>query len=139
MTIIQRACGDRQLCFRASSAPRADKPARPIRPKKRVCGGSALTFPNYLLSFKKKRGYVDMPKIQFRTDKATKLECAALFDKLGLSMPDAINLFLRQSLLHGGLPFEVKVPRYNQTTPADSAGTEQSKGKDGKGIEEQDA
>jgi DNA-damage-inducible protein J len=77
-----------------------------------------------------------MPTIQFRTDEATKLECSALFNTLGLSMSDAINLFLRQSLLRGGLPFEVKVPRYNSVTIAALADMEQSKGK---GIKGQDA
>ena len=76
-----------------------------------------------------------MPTIQFRTDEATKLECSALFNQLGLSMSDAINLFLRQALLHGGLPFEVKVPRYNPATLAALADMEQGKGK---GIKGQD-
>jgi antitoxin component of RelBE/YafQ-DinJ toxin-antitoxin module len=30
-------------------------------------------------------------------------------------------MFLRQSILHGGLPFEIKIPKYNDVT--------QSKGK----------
>jgi DNA-damage-inducible protein J len=77
-----------------------------------------------------------MPTIQFRTDETTKLECGALFNKLGLSMSDAINLFPRQSLLQGGLPFEVKAPRYNQATLAALADMEDSKGK---GIKGQDA
>ena len=76
-----------------------------------------------------------MPTIQFRTDKSTKHECSVLFTRLGLSMSDAINLFLRQTLLHGGLPFEVKLPGYNSTTLAAIADMEQSKGK---GIKGQD-
>ena len=76
-----------------------------------------------------------MPTIQFRTDESTKHECGELFNRLGLSMSDAINLFLRQTLLHGGLPFEVKLPSYNSTTLAALADMEQSKGK---GIKGQD-
>jgi DNA-damage-inducible protein J len=76
-----------------------------------------------------------MPTIQFRTDESTKHECSALFNKLGLSMSDAINLFLRQTLLHGGLPFEVKLPSCNSVTIAALADMEQSKGK---GIKGQD-
>lgn len=31
-------------------------------------------------------------------------------------MTDAVNMFLRQSLMVGGLPFELKQPRYNDVT-----------------------
>ena len=68
-----------------------------------------------------------MTTIQFRTDEATKNECGALFNRLGLSMTDAINIFLKQAVMHGGLPFEVKVPRYNATTLAALQDMEQSK------------
>ncbi|GHV06000.1 addiction module antitoxin RelB [Campylobacterota bacterium] len=70
-----------------------------------------------------------MSTIQFRTDEATKSECGALFSQLGLSMTDAINIFLKQAIMHGGLPFEVKVPRYNATTIAALDDMEQSKAK----------
>ena len=32
----------------------------------------------------------------------------------GLDMSGAVNLFLRQCVLRGGLPFAVEMPRYNQ-------------------------
>lgn len=51
-----------------------------------------------------------MPTVQFRTDEATKVKAAAIFGHLGITMSDAINMFLRQAILHGGLPFEVKIP-----------------------------
>ncbi len=70
-----------------------------------------------------------MPTVQFRTDDATKTQAGAVFQQLGITMSDAINMFLRQSILHGGLPFELKIPRYNQTTLAAIADMEQSKGK----------
>jgi len=38
-------------------------------------------------------------------------------------------MFLHQSILHGGLPFELKVPKYNKTTLSALADMEQSKGK----------
>ena len=44
-------------------------------------------------------------------------------------MSDAINMFLHQSILYGGLPFELKIPKYNKTTIAALADMEQSKGK----------
>jgi DNA-damage-inducible protein J len=33
-------------------------------------------------------------------------------------MTDAVNIFLRQSLMVGGLPFEVKQPHFNRETEA---------------------
>ena len=55
---------------------------------------------------------------------------------LGITMSDAVNMFLRQTILHGGLPFELKIPKYNQTTLNALADMEQSKfkGKKGKDI-----
>ena len=76
-----------------------------------------------------------MSTIQFRTDDVTKVQSAAIFKQLGITMSDAINMFLRQSILHGGLPFELKIPKYNEVTLAALADMEQSKGK---GISGQD-
>ncbi len=47
--------------------------------------------------------------INIRTDKELKDNCEKLFESLGLNMSTAINIFLRQSLRAGGLPFEVKL------------------------------
>ena len=69
-----------------------------------------------------------MPTIQFRTDDTTKIQSNELFKQLGITMSDAINMFLRQSILHGGLPFELKIPKYNKTTLDALADMEQSKG-----------
>jgi DNA-damage-inducible protein J len=70
-----------------------------------------------------------MPTIQFRTDDRTKSQSAAIFQQLGITMSDAINMFLHQSILQGGLPFEMKIPKYNAETLAALADMEQSKGK----------
>jgi DNA-damage-inducible protein J len=70
-----------------------------------------------------------MPTIQFRTDETTKIQSNAIFQHLGITMSDAINMFLRQSILRGGLPFELAIPKYNGTTLAALADMEQSKGK----------
>jgi len=69
-----------------------------------------------------------MPTIQFRTDDATKTQSVEIFQQLGITMSDAINMFLRQSILYGGIPFELKIPRYNEVTRAALADMEQSKG-----------
>jgi len=44
----------------------------------------------------------------FRVNPEVKKESIELFESLGITMSDAINLFLRQALREGGLPFEVK-------------------------------
>ena len=53
-----------------------------------------------------------------RMDSEIKQECEELFGQLGMTLTTAINVFLRQSLHTGGLPFEVKMPRPNQETIA---------------------
>lgn len=39
-----------------------------------------------------------------------------LFNELGLDMSTAVNLFLHQCVLRGGLPFNVEIPRFSQRT-----------------------
>ena len=56
-----------------------------------------------------------MPTIQVRTDDRTKAASAALFEQLGITMSDAINLFLRQSIMRGGIPFPLTVPDRHKT------------------------
>jgi DNA-damage-inducible protein J len=75
------------------------------------------------------KGGDNMPTIQFRTDDITKNQATAIFQQLGITMSDAINMFLHQSILQGGLPFELKIPNYNAETLVALADMEQSKGK----------
>jgi DNA-damage-inducible protein J len=56
-----------------------------------------------------------MPTIQIRTDDRTKTASAALFDRLGITMSDAINLFLRQAVMRGGIPFPLTVTGRQET------------------------
>ncbi len=53
-----------------------------------------------------------------RMDSDLKKECEALFSELGMNLTTAINVFLRQSLRTGGLPFEVRMERPNKETMA---------------------
>ena len=53
---------------------------------------------------------------QVRIDSDIKKEATALFSRLGLDMSGAVNLFLHQCVLRGGLPFSVEVPRYSEQT-----------------------
>lgn len=52
--------------------------------------------------------------IRARIDPELKAEVEKLFDKLGLSTTEAINLFYRQVRIRKGLPFSVVIP--NKTT-----------------------
>jgi len=56
-----------------------------------------------------------MPTIQFRTDNQTKTASTALFKQLGITMSDAINLFLRQSVMRGEIPFTLSIPKESDT------------------------
>ena len=53
---------------------------------------------------------------QIRIDSKVKEQASALFADLGLDMSGAVNIFLRQCILRGGLPFSVELPKYNQET-----------------------
>jgi len=56
-----------------------------------------------------------MPTIQVRTDDQTKNDSTAIFDKLGITMSEAVNIFLRQSIMRGGIPFALTVPESYKT------------------------
>ena len=48
--------------------------------------------------------------VRIDPDVKTKLE--KLYSSFGLTLSDAINMFIHQSLLEGGLPFKLKIPGY---------------------------
>lgn len=48
--------------------------------------------------------------IQTRIDPAVKNKAQKIFNKLNISMSEAINIFLTQVSLHKGIPFEIKIP-----------------------------
>jgi addiction module RelB/DinJ family antitoxin len=47
--------------------------------------------------------------IQIRTDAEVKSAVDSIFKRLGITLSDGINIFLRQVQIHQGLPFEVKL------------------------------
>ena len=60
-----------------------------------------------------------MPKtdvIHMRVSPELKSEADSILAKLGMSTTDAINIFLSQVILRGGLPFEVRLPSPNEAT-----------------------
>jgi antitoxin component of RelBE/YafQ-DinJ toxin-antitoxin module len=48
-----------------------------------------------------------MTQINIRLDDDLKARAETLFGELGMNMTTAITVFLRQSLLRGGIPFEI--------------------------------
>ena len=51
---------------------------------------------------------------QIRIDENLKKQATELFSQLGMDMSSAMNIFLRQCVMRGGLPFEVTLPKYKQ-------------------------
>ena len=56
--------------------------------------------------------------LNIRIDPEIKLDAERLFGMFGITVTDAVNMFLHQSIMVGGLPFELKQPRYNAETEA---------------------
>ena len=54
--------------------------------------------------------------IHIRTQPETRDTAEKLFSSFGITLSDAVNIFLHQSLMVGGLPFEMRRPYYNQET-----------------------
>ncbi len=54
--------------------------------------------------------------ISLRIEPAVKAQLEALYASFGISVTDAINIFLHTSLMEGGFPFQPKQPRYNLET-----------------------
>jgi DNA-damage-inducible protein J len=53
---------------------------------------------------------------QIRIDSNIKKKANELFASLGLDMSSAVNIFLYQCILRGGLPFNIELPKYNKET-----------------------
>lgn len=54
--------------------------------------------------------------INIRISPEKKKEAEQLFSTFGITVTDAINIFLSMSIIEGGFPFEIKQPRYNYET-----------------------
>jgi DNA-damage-inducible protein J len=48
-----------------------------------------------------------MAQINIRMDEDLKASAEVLFNELGMSMSTAVNVFVRQAVRQGGMPFEV--------------------------------
>lgn len=56
-----------------------------------------------------------MNNIQIRIDEATKKAAKTVLDALGIDMSSAIKVYLKQIIIHGGIPF--KLVTENGLTP----------------------
>ena len=56
--------------------------------------------------------------ISIRMDKDLKVAAESLFEELGMNLSTAFNIFVRQSLREGGIPFVISEGRPNKETVA---------------------
>ncbi|MBM3700290.1 MAG: type II toxin-antitoxin system RelB/DinJ family antitoxin [Actinobacteria bacterium] len=56
--------------------------------------------------------------VNIRTEPEIKKQVENLFSKFGISVSDAVNIFFHQSLMQGGLPFQIQLPKPNPETIA---------------------
>lgn len=56
--------------------------------------------------------------INVRVTKDVKAQAEELFASFGITLSEAINMFLHKSLMVEGLPFDLKQPKYNKETIA---------------------
>lgn len=58
-------------------------------------------------------------------DQETKIKAKQLFEQYHISLSDAVNMFLSQSVLSQGLPFDMKIP--NKETAASMSNIDNNK------------
>lgn len=56
--------------------------------------------------------------INIRMDSDLKAQAAALFGELGMNLSTAFNIFVRQSIRDGGIPFEITLNQPSKDTIA---------------------
>ena len=54
--------------------------------------------------------------LHIRIEPSVKQKAEETLNDLGLSITEAINVFLKQVILNDGIPFEIKKPKYNKET-----------------------
>ncbi len=56
--------------------------------------------------------------VNIRIEPEIKSSAETLFSSFGITISDAVNIFIRKSLMEGGIPFSVRQPRFNAETEA---------------------
>ena len=54
--------------------------------------------------------------LHIRVEPDVKIKAEETLNDLGLSITEAVNVFLNQVILHDGIPFKIEKPRYNKET-----------------------
>jgi DNA-damage-inducible protein J len=54
--------------------------------------------------------------INIRINPEIKANAEKLYSEFGITLSDAINLFIHQSIIDNGIPFKIKKQRYNKET-----------------------
>lgn len=52
--------------------------------------------------------------VNFRIDKSEKERASRIYSELGLNLSTAVNMFIKKSIMVGGLPFEANDPFYSK-------------------------
>ena len=48
--------------------------------------------------------------LNIRTDPAVKAQAEAIYKRFGITLTDAVNIFLHKTVMEGGLPFAMREP-----------------------------
>ncbi|MEG0797467.1 MAG: type II toxin-antitoxin system RelB/DinJ family antitoxin [Acidaminococcaceae bacterium] len=54
-------------------------------------------------------------RLVVRVEQSTKDETEAIYGRLGLTLAQAVNVFLHQSVEQGGLPFDLKLSKQSES------------------------
>ena len=54
--------------------------------------------------------------LNMRVDPSVKEEAERVYAQFGMNLTDGVNVFLHKSIMEGGLPFDLRQPRYNPET-----------------------
>ena len=54
--------------------------------------------------------------LHIRVEPDVKIKAEETLNDLGLSITEAVNVFLNQVILHDGIPFKIEKPKYNKET-----------------------
>ncbi|MCL2204520.1 MAG: type II toxin-antitoxin system RelB/DinJ family antitoxin [Defluviitaleaceae bacterium] len=76
-----------------------------------VAFASKIVYPAYEVN--------DMAKtanINIRIEPEVKSSVDGIYSRFGLTVADAVKIFLHKSIMVGGLPFDLTLPRYNDET-----------------------
>jgi len=56
--------------------------------------------------------------INIRVDPEVKSTVDGIFSHFGITVADAVNIFLHKVMIVGGMPFDMTLPKYNEETLA---------------------